>query len=1125
MLTKPLQHHLKRLAAIACALILAFPASAVLKANTEYYIWLNIYEKLLGDNADATAPALSAYGTNASADSYVFIAEPSSVSGYVYLRQKSSGKYLAASSANGYSMVYETAKGTDSRFLWSIDEGTYVYLSSKKNGKCVGVDGAAKGNAYVSVYYDKPKGSHSQLTAIPATGGTWDASRWAYSSSEYTNAQGVREVDYCQLNGQDIDRADAIDIHITCNDNPVQGTAKVNLGSEDTWLIFDNIIPSKVASSYLKHVTIGGKTAVVNTNCRLAIYLNGTAVIPLPKTVMTCSGTDGDFTLSVGNRTNLGDKSNTMTSFTLKRGHMATLATGMGGKGYSRVYVADHADLNVTLPKALTKRVTSVNVKRWQYLSKKGWADTAGASRGTDLRASWFWSWSAGYSSSQNMEYVPCRQHRYWPSANDVNSKTASAAFSLNEPEHAEQHTKDKCSCGGTINEWTACTVTPDFLAGGGRIGSPQPTDFDYLTNYFKHVDDMAYRCDFSVTHAYWDVSGRNETDYANWFASQCKSIYSNTGRPLWITELEIGSSWGESWDKYSDKYGTYRKYLQVLLQKLEECDYVERYAIYSYDNYWAWMFYKDGGITPAGQVYRDHRSTFAYHASAAKEPVWWTPGVKEPTLSCEVDERQGSMVFTIGNTNGDTTDKLVLQRKDGDGWTDVCTVDDRPDMEKSSITVSVPLAEIDRENDMFRVVATTIYGAESVSRLLSVGYIANPGVYATSKNDIEGWTCKRNAANGFTKAESGDTYFEVWGPTASLMDFNYYQDVENLPDGIYRLSAVCFNSTNGVAEDAVNGNVGLYAESAGTLFYAPVTDDGEIDYARRTVVDSIVVSGGTMRIGLRNIGKMGARWAGADDFKLEYLCALDAVAASRRDSLLLIADSTLAARLPMADEADGTRDATGFIANAGCGRGTMDMWTAENVEVRSGEASDGDASNKYFDYWKQGSYTSSLYQPLGCLPEGEYVLSALVRATAGVKICLQAAVASASANEEYVAEAEGIGNVSPDGSVCQNGWLLLATAPFEVKHGERVDIKAFVSPSETAWWSADSFALTYKPVKKEPVTPDEPEQPDGISDVEDAAKPFVSYTLDGHPAEGRLDKGVRIIKQGDMAPRKVMSR
>lgn len=1063
MLTKQTRHSFMRMALMAIALFLAFPASAILKADTEYFIWLNIYEKLLGSNADGTAPALSAYGINAAHDSYIFVAEPSGKDGYVLLRQKSSGKYLAASGSNSYSIVFETAKKTEDRFCWKMDEGTYVYLTNKKNSKYVGVDGAAKGNAYVSVYYDKPKGSHSQMTAIPAIGDSWNSARWAYASAEYTNAQGVREIDYCQLKDMAIDRSDAIDIHITCNDTPMQGTATVNLGSEDTWLIFDNVTPSQVASSYMRYVTVKGKAAQSNVNCRLAIFLNGTALIPLPETVMACSGTDGDFTLGVANHSDLASQSNTMTSFVLKRGHMATLATGRSGSGYSRVYVADHTDLHVTLPKALTKRVSSVNVKRWQYLSKKGWADTKGASHGGDLRASWYWSWGAGYSSSQNMEYVPCRQHRYWPSAGEVNSRTASASLSLNEPEHAEQHTSDKCSCGGTINEWTACTVTPDFLAGGGRIGSPQPTDFSYLTNYFGHVDDMAYRCDFAVTHAYWDIGGRSETDYANWFASQCKSIYSNTGRPVWLTEMEIGSSWGESWDKYSDKYGTYRKYLQVLLQKLEECDYVERYAIYSYDNYWAWMYYKDGGITPAGQVYRDHRSTFAYHANATKEPVWWAPGVKEPTLEYKVNGTDNTLEFTIGNPNGDATDRLVIQRKTDGGWTDIYTFDKRPEMDSKSFTVSVTLDDYDRETDVFRVKAYTIYGGEASSMESDAGYIVNPGVYATSKSAVDGWICVRNAANGFTKADSGDTYFEVWGPTASAIDFNYYQDIGGLPDGVYRLSAACFNSANGEAGASVNGNMGLYAVAGGSLFFSPVTKDSEIDYSNRTVVDSILVSDGKMRVGIRNIGKMGGRWAGADDFKLEYLGEVDDVAQGQSEALLRKADDALAARLPWIDEADGTRDASGLIANAGSSRGTADMWKVENVEVKSGEAADGDASNKYFDFWKNAAYSSSVSQSLGVVPEGEYTLSALVRATAGVVVSLQATVTGADGTADHTVTLAGVGNTSPDGSQYKNGWMRLATEPFQLKRGDQLEIKAFVNPSETAWWSVDDFALTYK--------------------------------------------------------------
>ena len=593
-------------AVILCALFsIVLSAQAALTNGGEYYLWLNIYEKLIGSNNDDTAPALSAYGVKPNADNYIFVAEESATSGYVLLRQKSSGKYLAASGANSYSVVFESAAGTADRFLWKVDEGVYTYLTNKKNGKYVGVDGANKSKDYVSIYYDKPKGSHSQFSVIPATGNNWDEARQAYKSAVYTNAQGIQEIDYCQLKDAVIDRSDAIDIHITANETPIIDNTTINLGSDRTWLVFDNIVPSKVISTYLKYVTINGQKATNGSNCRVAIYLNGAAVIPKPSPIMVCQGTDGEFTLNVGNKTDLSKQSNTMTSFVLRRGYMATLATGTNGSGYSRVYVADHADLEITLPKALTKRVSSVNVKQWQYLSKKGWGNQGGKSGTDQLRATWFWSWSAGYSSTTDLEYVPCRQHRYWPSASDVNNKTASTSLSLNEPEHPEQHTSDKCSCGGTTDEWTAYTFNNDFLPSGGRIGSPQPTDLGYLTNYFKHVDNMASRCDFAVTHAYWDLGDYDETSYANWFCNtQCKSVWNNTGRPLWLTEMEISASWNSH---KVENYEQNRKYLQVLLQKMEECPWIERYAIYGTDMWQTYMFYEANpskGLTPAGQVY-----------------------------------------------------------------------------------------------------------------------------------------------------------------------------------------------------------------------------------------------------------------------------------------------------------------------------------------------------------------------------------------------------------------------------------------------------------------------------------------------------------------------------------------
>ncbi len=1050
---------IKKILFVLTLLVCSLPSVATLNDGGEYYLWLNIYEKLLGSNATADGPAISAWGTSANADDYVFVAEASGKEGYVLLRQKSSGKYLAASGANSYSMLFESARATDDRYCWQTDEGCYSYLINKKNGKYLGIDGASKGKDYVGVYYDKPRGSHSQWSVVPATG-TWDGARQAYASPVYVNAQGHSEIDYCQLADTTIDRSDAVDIHITANDKPLLGSTTVNLGSDSTWLVIDNIVPSEVVKSYLKHVTIDGKAARNNSNCRVAIYLNGAAVIPLPQNIMKCEGTDGPFTLKVGAHNDLGKQSNTMTAFTLRRGYMATLATGTNGGGYSRVFVADHADLTVALPQALDRRVTSVIIKPWQYLSKKGWASTGGATRGPQLRASWFWSWSAGYASTTDMEYVPCRQHRYWPSAADVNSKTATASLSLNEPEHSEQHTSDKCSCGGTISEWTAYTINADFLPAGGRIGSPQPTDFGYLTNFCQHVDNMASRCDFTVTHAYWNQGGRSEADYASWFVSQCKNVWNNTGRPLWITEMEIGSSWGE---KFSGSYDDYRKFLQVLLQKMDECDYIERYAIYATDYYKCYMFYDDGGITPAGQVYRDHRATFAYHDKYTKVPTWWVPGVKKPTLGYEI--KGDNAVFTIGNDNGDATLSLKLERRKAHDsqWQTVATIDSRADFEKTTLTTSIPLADIDRVSDVFRVSVNTLYNTAETSDELDMNYIRNASITTQSKDNVPGWECERSAANGYTKAASGDTYFEIWNANTTGIAFDYHQQLNGLPAGAYKLQAVVFNSTNGISDATVNGSVGLYARADGLEYFAPVTVDSEIDYQRLTTIDTILVRQGTMRIGVKNQAPMTARWAGADNFVLEYLGTEKEVLGSKaRQFLQGVAqrrDQQIAAFFT--DTADSlTSDASILIRNADCLRADSYGWTTDNLATNKGQASDGSADNTYWDKWNAGSLKSMMTQTIAYLPAGDYVLSALLRGTSDLPITLTAR----HRGNTYEATLKGKGDKTVAGDSLQNGWQQLSLPVITAESGDSLTITASVSAESTAWWSADHFTLAYRP-------------------------------------------------------------
>lgn len=1070
---------------------------AELTAGTEYYIWLNIYEKLLGSNEAGSGPALSAYGTKN--DGYVFVAENSGKSGYVLLRQKSSGKYLAASSANNWSVTLEN-RSTDDRFCWKADEGIYVYIINKKSSKYLGIDGAQKGNNYVSVFYDKPKGSHSQYSIIPATGNSWDEARQAYESAVYTNAQGVKEIDYCQLNNKTISRSDDVDIHISANETPIIGSSKVNLGSDRTWLIIDNIVPSKVISDYLKFVTINGAAAQNGTNCRVAIYLNGAAVIPTPATVMSCQGTDGAFTLNVGNNSDLGEKNNTMKSFTLRRGYMATVASGTYGSGHSRVYVADHSDLTITLPEALKLRVSSVNIKPWQYLSKKGWGDKSGITRGPELRATWYWTWSAGYSSTNDLEYVPCRQHRYWPSASDVNYKTATASLSLNEPEHAEQHTSDKCTCGGTINEWTAYGLTKDFQAGGGRIGSPQPTDFSYLTNYFKYVDenDNQTRCDFAVTHAYWDIGSRDAASYASFMASQCQTIYNNTGRPVWLTEMEAGASWS-NYAAAITSYDKARQYLQAMLEKLDECDYVERYAIYAFDFWRNYMFYDDGSITPAGQVYRDHRATFAYHSNYTKTPVWWRPGVQKPALQYEATAE--NLILLIGNGNGDTTEKLVIERKaKGGSWQTLSTITKRSELDPTTIRYPLPLDAINRTGDSFRVSVTTIFGGTATSEEMTIDYIINGNIVTESKNNVPGWTCQRSAANGYTKGDSGDTYLEVWNGTATDMGFDYYQNVGALPKGVYKLTAVCFNSSNNVTGASVNGNVGLYAQAGGVEYFAPVTIDSDIDYNQQTVIPQILVRDGVMRIGIKNQGPMTARWAGADNFVLEYLGTEEEVLGQDGDTFIrekLIERDQQLTNL-FNNLTDEKKDASVLIVNADCNRSDNYGWTVSNLGITKGQAWDGQAENTYWDKWNSGSLKSSMEQTIAYLPAGEYEVSALLRCTTGQTITL-----SATHNgENYTKTLTGIGDQTQTGSAYQRGWQQLTLPVFTATSGDQVTIKASIDAQVTTWWSADHFTMTWK----------ENNTTVGITNAEDVSptKGFV-YDLQGRRLSTPAKDGIYI--------------
>ncbi|MCR4995454.1 MAG: glycoside hydrolase family protein [Bacteroidales bacterium] len=1057
--------------------------TAALVPGNEYFIVNSVYEKVLGSSQDGTTPALSAFSAD-HAEDYIFVAEEAPTSGYVLLRQKSTGRYLASSTSDSYSVVFQSAKSTADAYCWRANEGLDQELVNKrKTSRRMGIDGGHSGDDYVSVYYDKNKGSHALFHLVPTTDGDLSTSLSAYVSSDYTSAIGTKAVDYYQLNNATIEREDTVDIHIKALNNAIVGTSsRVNLKSLGTWLIFDNIMPSDVISKYLRYVRIKGATATNGTNCRVAIYLNGAAVIPLragstlqPMTIYSEPNLEGTrYNVADGNHTTMSTRNNTTRSFILRRGYMATVASDREGKGYSRVYVADHADLVVnTLPTALDRRISSIHIRPWQYVSKKGWCSTTGQSANQTeckkVRATWFYTWSADRKSTENLEYIPIRQHIWWPSMSTINGYESTAALSMNEPEHSEQH--DNCDCGGAISAWTACTKTPDFLPSGARIGSPSPTDASWLTEYIGHVDDMAYRCDFVAFHSYW---GPNEANGASAWYSRLKSIYDNTKRPIWITEWNYGASWTA--DISSNQYEEVRRNIQSIVEMLDTCSFVERYSIYNWDTWYrAMISWDDGWVTPAGQVYRDTRSTFAYNAKMQKVPNWWAPSAKDPSFDMILSDDKSKVSFTITNPNADLTESLVVQRLNDCGeWENVAEITDRWRFDSQTLNISnISTNGMNASGDSFRVVVTTTTGSTRYSST-SFGLLVNPTIEATSKNSVEGWTLSREAQNGYTKS-TGDTYFEVWDPTAAKMNFDYYQELTELEPGIYSLAAQVFNTTNSVEGATVNGAVGLYALTSNHLYFAPVTTDLDLANDAASLpegttlsLDRIIVTDGQLRVGIRNLGTMAARWAGGDNFLLHRVDDLSDV---ELENEYAKADVALYNLMP---EVEGGLDATRFIVNPDCNRQTSYGWTTSNVETKAdAESFNSDSNNAYWNKWKSGAYTSTLSQEIAGLPEGTYTFSALLRGQNTATLTLTATAGDDAVSQSFV----GTGATTASGSDYPNGWQKVTTPAIKLAHGDTLTISMQMSSSATAWWSADRFTLTLTEI---------PESLTALRDIED---------------------------------------
>ena len=864
------------------------------------------------------------------------------------------------------------------------------------------------------------------------------------------------------------------DYHITSK-IPFSQDGYINIvNTEHAVIFFDNLRPTEV-KNYLIHVKINGAKAVSESNCQLRLYNQGTLLYPYgkenkketgfhPLTVYSERNFQGEscdrfgIENTKGFMNSLTDETlnNRIRSFRLKRGYMVTFALQAEGYGYQRCFIADDADLMISsLPEIMDKRISSYRIFRWDNIGKNGVAAMMDTDDLKKLNATWTYDWGPGRDLGPDYECVP-HMNNLWSTTTYELGVNNQSPYLKTDNEPANGNDPYPASIDDELKRW------PELMRTGRRLVSPSSFDSGewFHDAFFNAIDERGWRCDVVDIHCYWDI-GKFWTIWGNWA--------NKYHRPVWITEFIWGASWSGGFGVFGiattdEERGNpsdwvlwqNREKLESIWWNLNQWDYVERYAYWNYE----WPCSKilwNGELTPAGEVFATMESKPGYNSYYDYVPTDWKCNAASGLLATYNPSKKICSVEWQSNTGG-LAETTTLMRKKGDGdWEEVKKWEKADDV---FFTYEDPISENGKYT--YRVVEETWKGETLKSDKVNMStYIVNATINTESKSEIKGWTCERNAQNGYTKGDWGNTYFEVWDEKAENIDFNYYQDIDEIENGVYQLTAAAFNYTDGVSGAAVNGRVGIYAMADGVCYFEPVTIDEEINWDHRLSIDKIVVRNGKMRIGVRNFGEMSARWAGADDFELTYLGTEEEVLTESYEDVVKNAEQKILNTFD--DLGEGKMNATGLIANPRCSRGTNDFWTCDNLSINKGESSDGSSSNKYWDKWSSEELYSSMSQTINYLPSGTYMLGALLRGTTDVDLELYGTRVGADGTKKTFSKSvKGADNTTVSGSDYKNGWIKVETEPFEIGTGDILKVGGNVGARITAWWSLDDFQLTY---------------------------------------------------------------
>lgn len=526
--------------------------------------------------------------------------------------------------------------------------------------------------------------------------------------------------------------SDNLDYTITDSTTPFTATGSINITNTDhAVVILKNIRPSK-ALSYLGYININGEPAENDKNCQVRMYAEGSIIFPYsedfkPLTVYSEQNFDGESVNDFGlehtsgymNTLTTNKLNNRIRSFKLKRGYMVTFSNNPSGRGYSRCFIADDADLEIAeLPVVLDEHISSYRIFKWNDAQKKGLANDTGTESTQALNVSWCYSFGPGEDKGIDCECVPHKIQVNWPG--NCGTLTYSPHLKTNnEPGNSADH--------GTESVTSVLATWEDLMATGKRLCSPSSHDgsLNWLREFMDSIDARGWRCDILDMHCYWPEWNLNNA---------LEGWYNDYKRPIWVSEFVWGASWNNNGIFATDR--TYsienqKKNLDVMSKVLTNWNsypYIERYAYWNSEADCS-KIYKDGGLSLLGEFYADMKTGLAYNKNYEFVPkvVYKSPS----DLIVNYNEKTRKIEISWTNANMELTDSTELQLKIDDGkWRVVefyPSSEDKSyiyseifpaDFQKGTYTYRIHNYDSDRKQRYSEEISLSLSGAEGTDKL-----------------------------------------------------------------------------------------------------------------------------------------------------------------------------------------------------------------------------------------------------------------------------------------------------------------------------------------------------------------------------------------------------------------------